>query len=97
MSLHFSVTRIICYTFIFVSAYRRLPEFRGYRPISYPGTASPRKPTIAPRRMNLPPNFASDWKRIGSKRTQLLMLDMPPWPRQVRKKKCADFVQVEIS
>ena len=97
MSLNFLVTRIICYSFIFVSAHWRLPEFRGYRPISYPGTVSPRKPTIAPRRMNLPPTFASDWKRIGSKRTQMLMLDMPLWPRQVRKKKCADLVKVEIS
>ena len=51
-----------------MSAYWRLPEFRGYRPVSYPGTVSPRKQTVAPRRMILPPSFASDWKKIGSKK-----------------------------
>ena len=53
--------------FIFVSADWRLPKCRGYRPVSYPGSVSPRKPTIAPRRMNLPLSFTSDWKKIGSK------------------------------
>ena len=81
------MTRIICYTFIFISAYRRLPEFRGYRPASYPGTTGPRPPNITPRRMNLPPNFESDWKKIESKRTEMLMLNMPLWPKQVRRKK----------
>ena len=90
------MTRIICYTFIFVSAYRRLPEFRGYRPVSYPGTVSPRKPTIAPRKMNLPPSFASDWKKIGSKKTKMMMLDVPLWPQQIRKQKSDDLVQVVI-
>ena len=57
--------------------------------------------------MNLPPNFESDWKKIGSKRTEMMMLDMPLWPKQVRKKtsettttsthsKSTTFVQVEI-
>ena len=79
-----------------ISANRRLLEFRGYRPASYPGSVGPRTPTITPRRMKLPPNFASDWKKIGSKRTEMLMLDMPLWPKQIRKKKCQDFVEVEI-
>ena len=92
----FSVTRIFCYTFIFVSAYWRLPEFRGYRPVSYPGTVSPRKQTIAPRRMNLPPSFASDWKKIGSKRSDMMMLDVPLWSQQIRKQKSDDLVQVVI-
>ena len=96
LDLLFSVTRIFCYTFIFVSAYWRLPEFRGYRPVYYPGTVSPRKPTIAPRRMNLPPSFASDWKKIGSKRTKMMMLDVPLYPKQCRKKKSVDSVPVEI-
>ena len=79
-----------------MSAYRRLLEFRGYRPVSYPGTVSPRKPTIAPRRMNLPPSFASDWKKIGSKRNKKMMLDVPLWSQQVRKQKSDDLVQVVI-
>ena len=79
-----------------MSAYRRLPEFRGYRPVSYPGTVSPRKPTIAPRRMNLPPSFASDWKKIGSKRNKKMMLDVPLWSQQIRKQKSDDLVQVVI-
>ena len=81
------MTRIICYSLIFISAYRRLPEFRGYRSASYPGTTGPRAQTITPRRMNLPPNFESDWKKIGSKRTEMLVLNMPLWQKQVRKKK----------
>ena len=96
LDLLFSVTRIFCYTFIFVSAYWRLPEFRGYRPVYYPGTVSPRKPTIVPRRMNLPPSFASDWKKIGSKRNKKMMLDVPLWSQQVRKQKSDDLVQVVI-
>ena len=79
-----------------MSAYRRLPEFRGYRPVSYPGTVSPRKPTIAPRRMNLPPSFASDWKKIGSKRTKMMMLDVPLLKQKIRKQKSDDLVQVVI-
>ena len=102
------MTRVICYIFIFASAYQRIPEFRGYRPVSYPGSVGPRTQIIAPRRMNLPPNFESDWKKIGSKRTEMLMLDMPLWPKQIRKKKSTttnqhilkkksvNFVQVEI-
>ena len=79
-----------------MSAYWRLPEFRGYRPVYYPGTVSPRKPTIAPRRMNLPPSFASDWKKIGSKRNKKMMLDVPLWSQQIRKQKSDDLVQVVI-
>ena len=79
-----------------MSAYWRLPEFRGYRPVSYPATVSPRKQTVAPRRMNLPPSFASDWKKIGSKRNKKMMLDVPLWSQQIRKQKSDDLVQVVI-
>ena len=91
------VTRIICYSVIFISVYRRLPEFSGYKPVVFPGTVGPRTQIIAPRRMNLPPNFASDWKRIGSKRTNMLMLDVPLWPKQTRKKKYESFVQIDTN
>ena len=79
-----------------MSAYWRLPEFRGYRPVSYPGTVSPRKQTVAPRRMILPSSFASDWKKIGSKKTKMMMLDVPLWSQQIRKQKSDDLVQVVI-
>ena len=44
---------------------KRLPEFAGYRPVRFPGTEPPQEPKITPRRLNLPPSFASDWKKIG--------------------------------
>ena len=65
---------------------KRLPEFAGYRAVRFPGTEPPQEPKIIPRRLNLPPSFASDWKKIGSKRTEMLMLDMPLWEKQKRKK-----------
>ena len=65
---------------------KRFPEFVGYRPVRFPGTEPPRKPRISPRRLNLPPSFASDWKKIKSKRTKMMTLDMPLWEGQKRKK-----------
>ena len=32
---------------------------------------------IEPRRMNLPPDFADDWKKIGSKRSKFDDLGLP--------------------
>ena len=64
---------------------RRLPEFSGYRSLRFPGTESPPQLRIAPRRLDLPPSFASDWKKIGSKRTEMLMLDMPLGKSQTGK------------
>ena len=61
---------------------KRLPEFAGYKSVRFPGTEPPRKQRISPRRLNLPPSFASDWKNIGSKRSEMLMLDLPLWKRQ---------------
>ena len=41
---------------------------------------------IEPRRMNLPPDFADDWKKIGSKRYKFDDLGLPlpvdKFPRQ---------------
>ena len=64
---------------------KRLPEFAGYRSVRFPGTEPPHEPSILPRRLNLPPSFASDWKKIRSKRREMLMLDMPLWKKQKRK------------
>ena len=76
---------------------KRLPEFVGYRPVRFPGTQPPRKPIISPRRLNLPPSFASDWEKIKSKRTKLMTLDMPLWEGQKRKKYNIPSIVVEHS
>ena len=74
---------------------RRLPEFSGYRSMRFPATESPPQLSITPRRLDLPPSFASDWKKIGSKRTKMLMLDMPLGKRQTRKRyECPPSVEV---
>ena len=44
---------------------------------TFPGKLSPRSPMIEPRRMNLPPDFADDWKKIGSKRSKFDDLGLP--------------------
>ena len=49
-----------------------LPQFQGYRSKTYPGIFKERTQMIEPRRMVPPPNFGSDWKKIGSRRTKML-------------------------
>ena len=44
---------------------------------TFPGKLSPRPPMIEPRRLNLPPDFADDWKKIGSKRSKFEDLGLP--------------------
>ena len=44
---------------------------------TFPGKLSPRPPMIEPRRLNLPPDFADDWKKIGSKRSKFDDLGLP--------------------
>ena len=44
---------------------------------TFPGKLSPRPPMIEPRRLNLPPDFADDWKKIGSKRFKFDDLGLP--------------------
>ena len=80
------MTRFLFNVIIYILALKRLPEFSGYKPTRFPGTEPPPKSRISPRRLNLPPSFSSDWKKIGSKRTEMLMLDMPMWEKQKRKK-----------
>ena len=53
-------------------AYKTLPQFQGYRSKAVPGIYPKRLPIIEPRRMVLPPDFDFEWKKIGSKRTQIL-------------------------
>ena len=77
-------------TFILISAWARLPEFRGYQSRRYPGQPPPRPPRIAPRRLQLPPTFAQDeeWRRIGSRRNKFLDLGLPSFgiPRRISVK-----------
>ena len=53
-------------------AHKTLPQFQGYRSKAFPGIYPKRLPIIGPRRMVLPPDFEFEWKKIGSKRTQIL-------------------------
>ena len=69
--------------FILHTANRRLPEFVGWKGRRYPGQLPPLPPIIQPRRLELPPTFAEDWKRIGSKRTEFLYLGMPRKPHKL--------------
>ena len=43
----------------------------------YPGQLPPRPQTIEPRRTNLPPDIADEWKKIGSKRRKFADLGLP--------------------
>ena len=52
-------------------AIRRLPELSGYNGRTFPGQASPRQEHIAPRRLELPPTFSSEWKNIGFKKMKI--------------------------
>ena len=63
-------TRLVCNVIIYLVALRRLTEFQGYQPKTFPGQPSVRPMIPEPRRLFLPPNFTSDWKNIGSKRGQ---------------------------
>ena len=47
---------------------------------TFPGKLSPRPPMIEPRRMELPPDFADKWKKIGSKRSKFDTLGLPVPP-----------------
>ena len=89
------VTRLLFNIAIYFWAMRRLPEFSVYRSLRFPGTESPPQLSITPRRLDLPPSFASDWKKIGSKRKTMLMLDMPLWEKQKRKN-CTNPPSIEI-
>ena len=79
IKLYFSVLRLLFNIIILLTALKRLPELRGYRGRRYPGQLPPSKPTLQPRRLNLPPDY--QWQNIGSRRTKFLDLGMPTFGR----------------
>ena len=79
IKLDFSVLRFLFNIIILLTALKRLPELRGYRGRRYPGQLPPSKPTLQPRRLNLPPDY--QWQNIGSRRTQFLDLGMQTFGR----------------
>ena len=66
------VTRLGCNVVIYLTASRHLPEFQGYKPKTFPHQPPPRPIILEPKRLSLPPDFASEWKKIGSKRGNLV-------------------------
>ena len=66
-----SVLRFIFNILILSIAFKRLTEFSGLRGKRFPGTQKPRSVKVLPRRLDLPTDFADDWKKIGSKRKGL--------------------------
>lgn len=64
-------TRLVCNVVIFLTVWKRLLEFRGYQPKTFPLQPPPKKMIPEPRRLSLPPNFPSEWKNIGSKRQKI--------------------------
>ena len=77
-----SVTRLCCNSVIFLVAYKTLPQFQGYKSKTYPGTFKERTQIIEPRRIVPPPNFGSDWKKIGSRRTKMITVQECSEPRR---------------
>ena len=75
--LNFILTglRLVFNVIIFISASRRLLEFRGYRGRRYPGQLPPPPPTIRPRRL-VCSQAGDEWKKIGSRRTEFLDLGL---------------------
>ena len=68
--LKFSEFRLILNVIVLISAWKRLPEFAGYKGKRYPGTLPPPRRATEPRRMRLPSTFSSEWKRIRSRRNK---------------------------
>ena len=64
--------RFIFNIIILTKASERLPEFSGLKGKRFPGTLKPRPVKVLPRRLDLPIDFADDWRKIGSKRKKML-------------------------
>ena len=73
----FIVSRLFLNVIVYFVANLRLPEFSGLEGKVFPGQPPPSPMIPLPRRMELPPNFPSEWKNIGSRRTQFEYLGMP--------------------
>ena len=54
---------------------RSYPEFLGFKAASYPGQPPPRPILYEPRRLDLPPGFENDWKKIKTKRKPIIVLE----------------------
>ena len=67
-------------------AYQTLPQFRGYRGKSFPRISPERIQEIEPRRMVLSPNFESEWKKIGSRRTKMLIVQEYSGSKEAKEK-----------
>ena len=76
--------RLVFNVIIFISASRRLLEFRGYRGRRYPGQLPPPPPTILPRRL-VCSQAVDEWKKIGSRRKEFLDLGLPVPRKQAIK------------
>ena len=60
---------------VVVSAIKHFPEFLGYKAASYPGQPPPRPVRYGPRRLDLPPGFEHDWKKIKTKRKIIIVVE----------------------
>ena len=69
--------RLVGNLIIYLAATWNWPEFTGLRGRRFPGQEEPRTPDIQPRRIKLPPTFASEWRNIGSKNKAFLDLGLP--------------------
>ena len=69
----FLATRLLCNIVIYLTAQKRLLEFKGYQAKAFPLQPPPRQTIPAPRRLSLPTDFSSDWKKIGSKKQKFGM------------------------
>ena len=66
--IFFLATRLVCNIVIYLTAQKRLLEFKGYQPKAFPLQPPPRQIIPTPRRVSLPQDFSSGWKKIGSKK-----------------------------
>ena len=94
--------RLVGNLLIYLAATWNWPEFTGLRGRRYPGQEEPRTPDIQPRRMKLPPTFASEWRNIGSKINCFQDLGMPRYGPQKKfppkpKSKFSFFEQGSVS
>ena len=69
--------RLVGNLIIYLAATWNWPEFTGLRGRRFPGQEEPRTPDIQPRRIKLPPTFASEWRNIGSKNKAFVDLGLP--------------------
>ena len=94
--------RLVGNLIIYLAATWNWPEFTGLRGRRFPGQEEPRTPDIQPRRIKLPPTFASEWRNIGSRIKSFQDLGMPRYGPQKKfppkpKSKFSFFEQGSVS